>query len=453
MSKQSLIALFGVLSVAACGDDDGNGGNGPRADANTEPPMVDAPSPSACTQTIEAKATQFATQLQTASPKDATEMTAGNVNQATSDMGGRYRDELASHPGCMPRTAYGANTSEPFVLDNEAAVPPGVPAVVAGYPCAAKMYTQANEDMSKPIVILVHGNSAGVTSFEEYFKVSIAGTQRQTSASFSFTVDTAVREQLATKLLAKGYKVYGFDARTDRIAAAVNYSASTNGFLNRDHGWDVPMLQSFIKAVMKANPNRKVSVVGHSLGVTDIRDALRRLYLEHKAGIAGSVNPFAQLQDAIYLSGANHGVAKGTTLCDPTSRVMASTVACEMGDREAFMPTYFSKPNNGPGDIWSTPCADGDYAFGDHDACSGNVVQYTTVTMKDIENGAYQDEFVTEASSRLDMPNCVDNKLITLDDYDSSGYFFLTNNGYFASHFGSARSNAGMALILQKLAD
>jgi len=443
--RSSLPALlaFGLL---ACGDDGGNHTTKPDA------PPPDTTSPSQCKMTIAAKETQFATQLASASAADPAVMIDTSGDQTAAAFGGNYRDNLAVHPGCQPRTAYAANTSEPFSNGNDATVPAGDPAVIAGYSCAAKAYTQAAEDTTKPIVILVHGNSAGVTSFEEFSKASIAGTQIATSSGFMFTVDSTTRPQLATKLIAAGYKVYGFDARTDRVAAMTGYDSSTNAFLNMDHGWGVPMLESLIKAVMKENPTRKISIVGHSLGVTDIRDALRRLYNEHKAGVQGSVNPFAQLKDAIYLSGANHGVVAGNN-CDINSTNMKVTVLCEMGDRAAFTPTYFSDANNGPGDIWATPCADGDYAFGDHDACGGNTVQYTTVTMKDIAGGMFQDEFVSEAASSLDMPGCVDNQLITLDDYDRSGYFFLNNNGFFASHFGSARSDAGTALILTKLAD
>ena len=52
-----------------------------------------------------------------------------------------------------------------------------------------------------PIVILVHGNSSGVNSFEEYFVAARAGTDLTTSAAFTFTTDAAVREQLASALL------------------------------------------------------------------------------------------------------------------------------------------------------------------------------------------------------------------------------------------------------------
>ena len=56
---------------------------------------------------------------------------------------------------------------------------------------------------------------------------------------------------------------------------------------------------------------------------------------------------------------------------------------------------------------------------------------------------------LTEAASRMDMDGCVTNKLTTLSDYDTSGYF---NKGFIANHFGSLRSEAGMGLALQYLA-
>jgi hypothetical protein len=132
---------------------------------------------------------------------------------------------------------------------------------------------------------------------------------------------------------------------------------------------------------------------------------------------------------------------------------MRGKVGCQMGDRGNFQATYFSKVLNGPSDLFSAPCADGDFAYGDTAACGSNTVQYTTVTMKDLPAGALQDEFVSETSARLELPACVDNQLIGLDAYDSSGYFFTGAHGFLANHFGSARSDAGITLILQKLAD
>ena len=291
---------------AGMADPDAGGG----ADAGVDPDVV------ACRATIAAKETQFAGQLNGWSIADATEMIRADGDQSLeADYAGRYRDDLDNHPGCQPRAMYGANTSEPLSFDNNAMVPAGMPANINGYACAAKEYTQPNEDTTKPIVILVHGNSSGVTTYEEYTRNDIAGTTFTNAGGFEFMVDAMAREQLASKLVAAGYRVIGFDARTDLVATLGDYSndqATGNPFLNMDHGWVVPMLQSLIKAVMNENPERKVSIIAHSLGVTTTRDALRRLYNETGTG---AVNPYGRLQDVVLLSGANHGVSSGAAFC------------------------------------------------------------------------------------------------------------------------------------------
>jgi len=476
MNRITRSLLLGLATLAwvtsGCGDDDkttddtavtdtaedvteDTGGGGDTSETDTVDPAV-----AACRAAITAKETAVADQLSGWSIADPTEMVATSGDQATeADYAGKYRDDLANHPGCTPRTEYGKNV-EPLVQTNEADVPAGSPAdetSLPGYPCAAKIYDQANPDTDKPVVILVHGNSSANTSFEEYFKADLAGTDVTTGAGAgnTFTVDATVREQLATQLLDAGYEVIAFDARIDLVTTLTDFdsaSATGNPFMNIDHGWAVPMLQSLIKAVINKYDGRKVSLVGHSLAVTTIRDALRRLYNEHKAGTTGAVNPFAHLKDVVLLSGANHGVANGQVLCD-TYPHMRGTVGCEMGDRATFVPTYFDKPINGPSDLFATPCADGDYAFGEHDQCEGNVVEYTTVTMQDVEDGSLQDEYVSEESSRLDLEPCVANELIGLSDYDTSGYFIDAFPALLANHFGSARSTAGIALVLSKLAD
>ena len=459
-----------AVGATSCGDDDGDDGividnNNTSGMANNNAAAVNNnadPAIAACQSTIADKEAlpEVAAVLAQWSIEDATEMVRDDGDQATeADYAGFYRDDLANHPGCAPRGAYGANTSEPFVLDNEATVATGTTAEIAGYPCAAKVYDQANEDTSKPIVILVHGNSSGVTTWEAYFNAAIAGTTLTNAANFEITVDSMVREQLASTLVDDGYRVIAFDARVDLVGTLTDYSAdqaSGNPFLNIDHGWAVPMLQSLLRNVMTNNATRKVSVIGHSLGATVVRDALRRMYVAFRDGEAGAVNPYANLQDVILLSGANHGVSTAALLCpggSPVTANMRSTVTCEMGDRTAYVPTYFTNPINGPRDLFSTPCADGSYAYGETDQCSDNVVQWTTVTMEDIAEGALQDEFVSEASSSLDMPGCVTNQLITLADFDTSGYYFTGQPGIFANHFGSARSNAGLDFIVATLAD
>ena len=473
MKQLRTMRVLGValaLLGAACGDDDGDTGTTPldsgTADmsaADMDPVGDDAmvpddgevPDPgAACRAAIETREATVSGMLPW-DISDADEMTMVGGNQALeSDYAGKYRDDLANHPGCVPRDAYGPNV-EFLVSDNEATVPTGAQAAIPGYPCAAKEYDQASLDATKPIVILVHGNSSSVTTFEAYENTTLAGTMISSVGGLEFTVDSATRQQLAGALVAAGHRVIAFDARVDLVNTLEDFDADSttgNAFRNIDHGWAVPMLQSLIKAVMTENPEREVAVVGHSLGVTVIRDALRRLYNESVAGTAGAVNPFAQLSDVVLLSGANHGVASGQILCDSFAH-MKGTVGCEMGDRAAFSPTYFTRPLNGPNDLFVAPCADGSYAYGMTEQCEGNLVDYTTVTMEDIPGGSLQDEFVSEQSSRLDLEPCVDNVLVGLEDYDRSGYFFTGAPGFFAAHFGSARSDAGIALVVTELAD
>lgn len=390
---------------------------------------------------------------------------------------GKYRP-LTNHPGCSIENLYYHKANKP---ETEGATTPftdgnndgkwtgrndyGGPNVatghidgdlarIPGYDCAAKEYTQSNEDTTKPIVILVHGNSTRPHSWEKF----LLPPNTEINSAFEkvqFRPDQAQREQLAEKLISERYRVIAVDFRTDLVATVDPTTDSTkyNAAGNIDHGWSTPILQSLVKAVMKNNPNRKVALIGHSLGVTVVRDALRRLYVEHVDGVAGAVNPFRQVSHVILGSGANHGVStydSPSLLCSGNNKTMRGTIVCEMGSRSNYQQTYFHKPLNGPRDLFATPCADGDYAFGKTGQCGGNVVKYLTITMTDIQQGAnYQDFYVSEAASRIDMPGCVYNKLTTLNDYDTSGYF---NKGFIANHFGSVRSEAGLKLALKYLA-
>jgi pimeloyl-ACP methyl ester carboxylesterase len=383
---------------------------------------------------------------------------------------GKYRP-LSNHPGCSVENLYydkanktgttpyidGNNDGKwnadnaPNVHNAATGIADGDVAKIDGYPCAAKEYTQPNEDTSKPIVILVQGNSTRPHTWEKFLLP--AGTKINAAVEkVQFNPDTEVRAQLAEKLVAERYRVIAVDFRTDLVATVDPTANNTteNAANNIDHGWSTPILQSLIKAVMKNNPGRKVAIMGHSLGVTVVRDALRRLYVEHADGKPGAINPFGQLSHVILGSGANHGVSTydaGLCTANPTMR---GTIVCEMGSRSNYVQTYFHKPLNGPKDLFATPCADGDYAFGKTGQCEGNVVKYLTITMTDVQQGAnYQDFYVSEAASRIDMPGCVVNKLTTLNDYDTSGYFGL---GFIANHFGSLRSEAGLKIAMDFLA-
>ncbi|HEX8699780.1 MAG TPA: alpha/beta fold hydrolase, partial [Myxococcaceae bacterium] len=306
---------------------------------------------------------------------------------------------------------------------------------------------------SKPIVILVHGNSTRPHTWEKF--IMPPGTPPSNLENVQFTPDTTARDQLAEKLIAARYRVIAVDFRTDLVGNVDPTTDNTrfNAAGNIDHGWSTPILQSLLKAVMTNHPNRKVALVAHSLGVTVARDALRRLYVEHVQSKPGAINPFTRVSHVILGSGANQGVSTYDApyvLCGP-NKTMRGTIVCEMGSRSNYVQTYFAKPLNGPLGLFSTPCADGDYAFGKTGQCGGNVVKYYTITMTDKEQGKnYQDLYVSEAASRLEMDGCAKNTLTTLNDYDTSGYF---NKGFIANHFGSMRSEAGLGLTMQYLAE
>lgn len=313
-----------------------------------------------------------------------------------------YRDDLGSHPGCTT-----AALTYPA-------------ADIPGYRCAAKGYafpSGVSEDTTRPIVLLVHGNSDTPASWERFPESGPA--------------------MLAERLAAQGVRTYAIDLRIDRVDDPQANNDTQNAARNIDHGWAVPITEHLITSVLAAHPGRKVSLVGFSLGSTVLRDALRRLHRDGK-GV------WARVKDVVLLAGAHHGVSSYARLCgkNPTMR---GRVACEMGARDGFSPTDFMKALNGPAGRDETPCADGHSAFGDADACAGNHVSYTTVVMRDIADGSYQDEFVSQASSSL---TGAENKLIQLSDVDMTGYFF---NGLLKNHYGSCRSEAALTQILEAL--
>jgi hypothetical protein len=317
-------------------------------------------------------------------PGPADDSGGGSVDDAI-----EYR-ALGGHPGC---------TTDGL----------GYPAAnIAGYDCAAKAYG-GDGSADKAIVLLVHGNSDTPDEWEAF---------------------DGGEPMVAERLAADGHQVFAVDLRIDKCDDPQANNDTENAARNIDHGWGVPIVEHLIESVIADNPDRPVSLVGFSLGVTTIRDALRRLHLAGE--IDGGV--WSHLEDVVLLAGANHGVSSFAKLCgkNPTMR---GEVACEMGNRDAYTPTEFLAAINGPDGAWETPCSDGTSAFGE-DACGGHTVAYTTVVMRDIANGSYQDEFVSEASSALDG---ADNRLIELTDVDDSGYFF---GGLLKNHYGSARSAA-----------
>lgn len=449
------LAAFGLTGcLGGEGRPTPDGGNNPVIDASitpmadadpdspdADPSSPDAGPPSACAVAMQAAPTgaaaiPFTDALATATRNtwDGTTIpTAGDPDYP----GGKYRTLTPDsdgniHPGCST-----AGLSDP--------------ADIPGYPCAAKEYpfpTDVTEDTDKPIVLLIHGNSDTPAGYERFL-------HPDPSTITDFQADTERRDQLAELLPAAGYRTIAVDMRKDLVDDS-SAAGTGNSADNIDHGWAVPITQELIKQVIIANPERRVSIVGFSLGATVVRDALRRLFVQHQEG-EWDINVFARVDDVIVASGAHHGVST-FALCG-SNTTMSGTVTCEMGQVNTYTQTAFHRPLNGPaltgageafGGWYETPCADGSYAFGLRDACEGNTVEYTTITMTDVENGTQQDEFVSEHASRLYPLACANNILTSLQDFDTSAYFF---NGYFRNHFGSVRSNAGLGHVMAALAD
>ena len=314
------------------------------------------------------------------------------------------------------------------------------PAVIANFTCAAKEYSfpeGVEEDTEKPIVLLIHGNSDSPASWEGFLHPD------PDPETLGFPVDTTMREQLADLLPAAGFRTIAIDNRTTTVFLDEPTSnlVTENAAGNVDHGWAVPLAQELIKRVVDANPGRQVSLIGFSLGATVMRDAVRRLFIEFRNG-EWDINIFERIQDMVVASGAQHGVNAGDALCGGNT-TMRGTVGCEMGQRNTYTQTAFHESLNGPampddgdgiGYWYESPCADGSYAFGLVDACGDNQVEYTTITMADLEDGTQQDLFVSEYSSRLHPAACVNNVVSELNDFDTSGYFL---NGLFRNHYGS----------------
>jgi Alpha/beta hydrolase family len=315
-----------------------------------------------------------------------------------------YRDDLAAHPGC---------TTEELAYEHGG---------TASYTCASKAYPVEEEDADKPIVLLVHGNSDTPDSWQ------------------TFPADSGM-PMIAETLTGLGYRTYAVDLRIDKVDDPTSNNDTENAARNVDHGWATPLVQHFIASAMADEPDRRFSIVGFSLGATVVRDALRRLHIE---SLEGGPNPWERLSDVILLAGAHHGVSTYAALCG-SNPTMRGQIACEMGARDNFSATDFMAALNGPDGAYETPCADGDSAYGTAGACGGNTVAYTTAVMRDISDGSYQDEFVSESSSALAG---ADNRLLELTDFDESGYFF---EGLLKNHYGSCRSQAAIDVLVEAL--
>jgi SHS family lactate transporter-like MFS transporter len=320
-----------------------------------------------------------------------------------------YRD-LATHPGC---------TTDGLASRAASAYPA---ATIPGYRCAAKAYPTGKEDPKRPIALLVHGNSSSPADYEKFPEGKADALP-----------------MLSERLLDAGFKVLAVDLRFDKVDDPKGDNKAENAAQNYDHGWGVPIVEHFVESVMAAYPDRDLSMVSFSVGPTMVRDALRRLHRKGK-------KPYERMKDLVYVAGAHHGVSTFRALC-PSNPTMRGRITCELGDRTAFEPTAFLKPLNGPGGAWETPCGDGESAFGQKGVCGGHKVTYTTLVMKDVSQGTYQDEFVSEGASML---NGAKNLTVTLQDNDLSGYFY---NGLFKNHYGALRSEAALKVLVDTLSD
>jgi len=393
--------------------------------------------------------------------KDAPDASAWSVDDSlalatinTWDLATIPTPDMTDYPGGKYRT---------LTPDSTGDIHPGcsteglsyTPANIPGYPCAAKAYpfpAGVSEDTTKPIVLLIHGNSDTPASFEAFL-------HPDPSSIDDFEADEVARPQLAEKLPALGYRTVAVDMRFDLNDDPPDAEGG-NPSRNFDHGWGVPITQEFIKRMMEAYPDRRFSLVGISLGSTIIRDALRRLWVANQRG-DWDINVFSRIQDVVLGSAGNHGVSTYNSpgYCGQNF-TMRGEAACQFGQRNTYTQVPFHKPLNGPavpealtrsgewGGWWETPCADGDYAFGKRNACGGNAVQYTTIAMSDLPDGTQQDLFVSEHAARLYPEACVDNYNTSLNDFDTSGYMA---NGLLRNHYGSVRSEAGHKKIIEVL--
>lgn len=326
-----------------------------------------------------------------------------------------YRDDLSAHPGCTT-----AGLESRLAVDT---TPAGyTAAVIEGFPCAAKEYPRpADEDQRRALVVLVHGNSSVPGDWE------------------TAPNDPDQQPMIAETLVADGWHVYAADFRYDKVDDPPDQSTG-NPAKNFDHGWATPILEQLLRSLHEKYPSRKINLAGFSLGSTVIRDALRRMH--HRGE-----RPFEYVGALLLGSGANHGVNSYPALCgdpkNPNNKTMRGVVACQLGNRDNYVPTAFLTPLNGPEGAYETPCADGQRAYGQDGVCGGNSVHYTTVVFRDAPNGVLEDEFVSERSAALEG---ADNR--TVSTVDTSGFLL---NGIFAHHYGAIRSAEGVQIAREAL--
>jgi len=330
-----------------------------------------------------------------------------------------YRDDLTQHPGCSQAGLSGVNHTDGLSEH----LPTYIAATLPGYPCAAReVLPSGTEDTTKPIVILVHGNSSSPYDWE-----NVPSIDKDTATPPATT-------QLAPSLAAAGYHVFEADLRVDLVPVDGNNAAK-----NVDHGWAVPIVQALIKAVHAQYPTRKINMSGFSLGPTIIRDALRRLH--HNGD-----KPFAYVHALHLVSGSNHGVSTFAAYCtdinNPTKQNMVGWAACQLGNRVGYTPVPFLDTLNGPNGAYETPCADGIHAYGQTNVCGANIVLYTTAVHADQPDGTTKDEFVSQASAML-----LGAQNLTVAALQTDKWF----GGYFPNHYGAIRTTEAVSLATQAL--
>jgi pimeloyl-ACP methyl ester carboxylesterase len=335
-----------------------------------------------------------------------------------------YMDDLATHPGCTTAGLASRKAADGTPAGYTAAVING-----GAFKCAAKEYPlMGTDDPSKPIIVLVHGNSSTPNDWEK------------------FTTDTT--PMISETLIADGYHVYASDVRYDMVPT----DTKNNPSKNYDHGWAVPIVESLLTNLFAQYPApRMFNLAGFSIGPTVIKDALRRMLRKGQ-------NPFARIHALHLASGGFHGVSTFAAECgtwsSPINPTMAGLAACQLGNRTGYTLTPFETPLDGtatPDAVsFDTPCSDGNTAYGQAGVCGGNAVVYTTVVFQDPPSGPLLDEFVSEESAHLDGAN---NMTVTEQEPSvcmgtgasatCTGFFF---DALFKYHYGAIRSAQGVAI-------
>ena len=167
------------------------------------------------------------------------------------------------------------------------------------------------------------------------------------------------------------------------------------------------------------------------------RDALRRL---HRA----SKKPFEHFKDLVFAAGAHHGVSTFRALCGRTPRCAArspaSSVTSPRSPRRRSSPRTTDRTARG-----RRPAPTETPRTARSGVCGGHKVTLHDRRDAGHRDGSYQDEFVSQGTSRLKGAT---NLTVGLTDNDLSNYFY---NGLFKNHMGSIRSEAALKIIVKAL--